>query len=494
MFKKSILFFIFIFINTISHGQQMMVSPNDQEEFTLGFTKVIGQSENGYFVLTSNLSLNTITDRSGLKTRKYKVGFFNTSLVRKWDRVLNPINDKASIDAIAFMNDQVMVISSQPEKATRKVKYFITYIDTSGKENKLTQPVTEFSISSSEYEKCKVIISSSKEKFALITREFLGDKNQPVFAAVIDENLEKVKTMSGIVPFSDRTFEFTGYALSNEGDLVMLGFNSEKTKAMSSKRKIDYYLYSSTYDTSGFREFNVSGNKIITGLGIAFDNVNRQAVLAGFYSDQESFSGAGLYYASLKMEPNAEVIIKARSIDSQQNIQLKGERNTGAGINLISYPIERIVVRQDGGAVIVAEAAYTTEYSYYDSFSQSFTRRLEYNFNNIIILSISNEGIADWSSVIEKEQVSLDDGGIFSSFCSLLNSEQLVVLYNDNISKRSKIIPVSVNNLGTTTPLKSFQQTEGIQLLPKSGKQVSENELVVPALIKRKLFLIKFTF
>ena len=339
-----------------------------------------------------------------------------------------------------------------------------------------------------------MVISSSREKFALITREFTDSDKQTVFTAVLDDELKLVAYKSGIISFSEKTFDFTGYTLSNEGDLMLLGINSEKIKTLSSKRKTEYFVYSSPENEKGFKEFNISAEMNITGLGIEFDNVNQQVVLAGFYSDKESFVGAGIYYATLKVETSSEVVIKARAVEGQQNIRLKGERNTGSGMSLISYPIERIVLRQDGGAVIVAEAAYTTEYSYYDSFSQSFARRIEYNFDNVIIISVNSEGVADWSSVVEKRQVSMDDGGVFSSFCSLLNSEQLVILYNDNIGRRNKVTAVSIDNLGKNNRLKPFQQNEAIQLLPRSGKQVSENEIVIPALVKRKLHFVKFTF
>ena len=493
--RFQILFFaIFIFIYADTVAQQMLVSSAAQDDFSLGYTKVIGQDENGYFVLTSNLSLNIITDRQGFKSRKYKAGYFNTTLNRQWEVDVNAQPNDATIDAISFFNGKIMVISSLPDKAAKKLKYYITFIDATGKENKIPNPVVEFNVVAGEYEKCKVVISTSAEKFALVTREFLGDKNQPVFGAVINSDLATEQIKSGLIPFSEKTFDFEGYALSNNGDLVLLGLHSEKIKTLSSKRKNDYFIYSSPHDTAGFKEFNISGDKLITGLGIAFDNINQQAVMAGFYSDKESFIGAGIYYATLKMESNNEVTIKASSIDTQQNIRLKGERNSGSGINLISYPIERIVVRQDGGAVLVAEAAYTTEYSFYDTFSQSFTRRIEYNFDNVIIISINSSGKADWSSIVDKQQVSLDDGGIYSSFCSLLNSEQLVIIYNDDIGRRNKIVPASINNLGVMTRMKPFTQSEGSQLFPRSGKQVSENEFVVPALVKRKLHLIKFTF
>jgi hypothetical protein len=76
----------------------------------------------------------------------------------------------------------------------------------------------------------------------------------------------------------------------------------------------------------------------------------------------------------------------------------------------------------------------------------------------------------------------------------MLNSEQISMVYNDQISRRGRIMPVVINNTGKSEMLKPFPQREGMLLLPRGGKQISENEMVVPALIKRKLYFVKFVF
>lgn len=475
------------------YAQQIQLSAVSLDAISLGYTKVIGQDDDGYYVLMSNLSLNMESDRVGFKNRKYKLTYFNTALVLQWEKTLEPFSNDAVIDAVTFFNGQIIVISSMQKRNESQVNYYVTTYDNAGTPTHIDKPVTSFSSIKNDYEKSKVILSSGRNRIMIVTREFSGDDNQTVFAAVLDTSFTELENKNVIIPFPVKSFDVTGYVMSDKNDLLFLGVSSEKIKVLSSKRKIDYYLYSSRTGDSLFKEFKISSDKNITGLGVAFDNINNMAVFAGFFSERESYTGSGIFYATLDMALNDEVKIKTTSLDGPENSRLRGERNSTSGLSLIGYPIDRVVLRDDGGAVIVAEAAYTTEYSYYDSFSQSFTRRLEYHFESVAVISINLDGSIHWNAIVEKDQVSMDDGGVFSSFCSMLNSENLVLLYNSEITKRNKVVFATIDNKGTPTQGKSVASTEGLLLLPKSGKQVAESSILVPAYLKRKLYLALFT-
>jgi hypothetical protein len=475
-------------------AQQILISKAPVDEAGFEFTKVIGQDEDGYFILLSNLSLNSETDRVGFKSRKYKVARFNMNLEKKWAKAIEAPSNEFSIDAVTFFNGRVLIIFSSYVKADQKVQCKISTVDRDGNFSNYDNSTVAFRPIRETYEKCKVIFSITKQQFALVTREYTNDTSQTVFTAVFDDSLKIMSQKTATVPFSEKKFGFDAFALSVNGDLALLGFHSEKVKSLSSKRITEYYVYVSNSLEAGFKEYVIPSQKSVSALGIAFDNFNNQLVLAGFYFDKESNAGTGIFYATIDITKNDELLFNTKLIEGPNSTGLKRERNLSSGAGLTDYPIERIVIRNDGGAIIVAEAAYTTEYSYYDSFSQSFTQRLEYHFENIVAVSVNKDATVDWSTVIEKSQVSLDDDGVFSSFCGMLNSEQFVVLYNDDISKRNKITPATISNKGVLTIGKPVPMSEGLIILPRSGKQVSENQLLIPAYRKRDLHLVRFTF
>ncbi|MBK6643910.1 MAG: hypothetical protein IPG39_23090 [Bacteroidetes bacterium] len=65
-FLLLILSFSVIFPN-ISEAQKLLLSPSEIDESGFGYTKVIGQDDEGYFLLLSNITLNYSGDRMGFK-------------------------------------------------------------------------------------------------------------------------------------------------------------------------------------------------------------------------------------------------------------------------------------------------------------------------------------------------------------------------------------------------------------------------------------------
>jgi hypothetical protein len=475
----------------ITYAQEVYISPNTVDENGFGYVKVIGQDESGYYLLLSNLTLNSESDRMGFRSRKYKMARYDLKLNKKWSKAIEEPDDDGIVDGVTFFNNQVYIITSSYNRGEKKVNYSATAIDSTGKLSAVPGNIASFTDVTGDYEKGRLVVSLNRQLLCIAMREFTSDTSQTLYTAVLNGDMKAISVKSVTVNFPEKKFAFEGYALSVKGDLAVLGFHSEKVKTFSSKRKIEFYLYASEAGAANFKEYKIPSEKNISELGITFDNFNNHVVLAGFYYDRESQSGSGILYATLDMNRNDSLQINTRIIDSQKNVRL---RNMASGSGIVDYPIEKIVVRNDGGALLVAEEAYTTEYSYYDYFSQSFTQRTEYHFENVVIISVNSDGSVDWSAVVEKDQVSLDDNGVFSSFCSLLNSDQLVILYNDDISRHNSIMPASIDNKGKLARVNAIAKLDNYLMLPRSGKQVSENEILIPVFRKRDLFLARLTF
>jgi hypothetical protein len=240
------------------------------------------------------------------------------------------------------------------------------------------------------------------------------------------------------------------------------------------------------------KEFKINdSSRPMTEAAITVDKIKGNAVVTGFYADKLSFSGAGLIFAKLKIGSDGPLEIKNYPIGGDAQIKLVGERNSGGGISLFSYPIQKVVLRNDGGAVIIAEAAYLSEYSYYDYFTQSFSRRIEYHFDNIVAFSVNNEGEIQWSQMIRKEQTSLDDFGLYSSFDSYLNSDELGIVYNKDIGRNNEIAAVIINKAGQQTTKRVTKIGDNITILPRAGKQIDASAIVIPGISKKRLQLIQ---
>ena len=98
---------------------------------------------------------------------------------------------------------------------------------------------------------------------------------------------------------------------------------------------------------------------------------------------------------------------------------------------------------------------------------------------------------------IRKNQYSQEDGGLFSSYALINTGGALGFLFNDFNTSRSRIQVGSVDAAGTVdiNALK-YDRPEETEpdWLPRSGKQVSGNEFVVPCLKRNQICFAKVVF
>ena len=104
-------FFLFVFVLMFfalsAFAQSYTISPVNLDDAVYSHVKVIGQDEDGFYLLQSNLSLATERDRIGFKNRKYKISYYDFSLKQKWNKALTPFEDGANVEAVTFFNNHI---------------------------------------------------------------------------------------------------------------------------------------------------------------------------------------------------------------------------------------------------------------------------------------------------------------------------------------------------------------------------------------------------
>lgn len=473
-------------------SQKIVLSPSPVDDENFENIKVIGQNEDGFFLLQSNLPLELDRDRVGFKNRKYKVSYYSNALTAVWGKSIEPSPENASVDAVAFAQGKILIISSLFDKGKNEMTVHCRWMNNKGEIVK-NQAAGKINLESgSSYEKVKIVISANQLLVALVIQEYVNDK-QSSHLIITDSTFNSIRVKKLGISYGEKNFTGTDYSLSNNGDFHELGVRS--IKMTGKKRTEDYQLYSSPLASNDFAVFSIGReDQDITGASIIFDNLKNRLVCAGFYADKTTSTGAGIIYSFLEMNNAITLKMQSSPIDNQTQLKLLGQRNNSYDIGLINYPIRKIILRNDGGAVVIAEAFYTTDYSYYDYFSQSYTRRIDYHFNNIITLSINENGTIHWLNIIRKEQESTDDGGIFSSFCPMLSDKEFVLMYNSEISRESEVITARVTNKGDQDESRPLRSNNNMLLFARNGKQVSESDVIVPCISKKKLMLARFSF
>jgi len=485
-FPAYILFHLLLLTN-LCHAQQIRISPQAIDEDGLDYAKVIGQTETGVYVLGSNLSLESTRDRFGLRVRRYVVYFYdNEKLELKWQRELKPEPLNGSLDHVGFFNQSVIAITSTYDKTDNRHELFFSIIDSTGKVVRSAVQIYEGTVlKPSTLSKPRQVNSTDNRWMGIVQYENREGEMITHFGC-IDEDFEPENQYRISIPSTEGRMEAGKFLLT---DNLRLCFISQQDRNQDSDSRSFRLHVSDTVNHRSF-PFNTSSQPMSEAV-LSYDRMNKMLNVTGFYADKSAASGTGILLGKINPENPDSLMIKHGNLNNEPASKLTGQRHSGAGVSIYNYPVSRIIPRSDGGEIIVAEAAYLSEYSVFDYFTQTYNRRIEYHYDNILVISVNEDATVDWSQLIRKNQTTLDDEGLFSSFCMMVNAEDLLFLYNGEIGRHNEIKGQSIDAKGQISSRRFNLNGDNVLLLPRSGKQISSNVIIAPAVTKKKLFLIK---
>ena len=99
---------------------------------------------------------------------------------------------------------------------------------------------------------------------------------------------------------------------------------------------------------------------------------------------------------------------------------------------LFSYTMRDVTFLNDGSILGTMEQYYVQVRSSVDGRVDQSSNMYYYYYNDIIAYKIDTAGAFSWVSKIEKDQVSVNDGGPYSSFESFVDNGKVYFIFNDN--------------------------------------------------------------
>lgn len=247
---------------------------------------------------------------------------------------------------------------------------------------------------------------------------------------------------------------------------------------------VDFDLQRNKQTLYKFADDSLNFNNVI----IKYDIPNRTLIAAGYYSYINSDYSEGI--AFLKIFKNKDSALYRNVIFPQElKNSLLGRSNKKDKINSF-YP-KGIIIRDDGGFLFIGEYYWLQKETYNDYYTFSTTYvKYYFHYGNAMLLSIDPEGTVDWHKVIRKEQVSMSDEGYYSSIITATTSNKIALLYNDISRTRTNLVynTIEPDNTINNYILVNGNSFDGA-LIPKLGKQVTLNEIIIPGFENKKGFV-----
>ncbi|MBX2815521.1 MAG: hypothetical protein KTR24_05980 [Saprospiraceae bacterium] len=229
-----------------------------------------------------------------------------------------------------------------------------------------------------------------------------------------------------------------------------------------------------------------------------YDNVNNHLVMLGLHSDRNTGNTDGLFHIIIKdreflAKPQLSMVDYSEELIADFHGKYESKRES-----LNNLEIQDVILRQDGGILIIAEESKEFERLSYGArrdFYGSSRFSVDYYYEDIILMAINPDGTSHWQKLLPKRQYSNDDDAVYSSYFLFSNPTYLRILYNDEIRNENTVSEYVLNGGGDITR-RSLMSTDNqkLRLQIKNAVQLSSDELIIPSVRGRKLKLVKLQY
>lgn len=449
--------FIFVVLSLFSFGQAFSQIEWGPLEKMKGYTSKL--------LPTSNENFYTLIHQGGSFGSFYLSRYDGFQLIAT-KRIKPVVNQSAAVI------QEVFIIGNQPyvflsdrikDKEVLYAQAFDEKCEIKGEPIKLSEFVytTNGLTSKGQFQ----VLFSKNSSFFCVEYTIPASKkeNEKIGYKIFSSDFELVKQGEYQLPYFKDEAQISERFLSDKGDyfISVKLFDQDVKKSFfrdNSKLKEIIIKHIGSEENSSYT-LNFDG-KLITELKMSSDSQNNIALI-GLYTDKEKqLDGTkGVFSATIDLtkktivhtgfqEFSKDFITQDWTKRQLERSERQEEKGKGSP-ELTGFDIREIYSLKDGTVVGVLEQYVLQSVTYVDP--RGFTRTMNYyNYNDLIVFKLSQEGQFNWLKRIPKNQTSVNDYGYLSSvFCYLDTKNNLNIFFNDHYLNYNQ--DLSYNNRNLTT-------------------------------------------
>jgi hypothetical protein len=441
--------------------------------------------------------LVTISYASRTSSRYINLYKYDANFNRSWYQQLYEQNGRKSILNLAVLGERILVFIHEKKGGRNEPErhYYLSYMlngahDKQEKTLEVPAGLRRDNIPQMQFER------SSNKKYLLAWQNFSTEKeNEKLLCFVFSTDTQYVSTRNIELPAPDNEIKIHAVRISNKGTIFILARKAPEGRIRNFENA-KWVLYRIGSEMSVPEVIDIHfNNKIITDLTFRIDK-NDNAILGGFYSNKSKGKIIGTLYGradsgSIKM---TEIAANALPTTFLQNYL--SSRQIEKGRELDDIYLDNIILRSDGGVLLLAEQYYVTSTSYRDVYGYWYNRNL-FHYDDIILIALSPEGKIEWNTIIEKSQSA--ESNFELSYVPVVAGDGIYVFYKTRKKGLgANIYFQKVTDDGKLSVPKGFlsEFSESDTFYRKSCEQISNNEAILVYYQSRKrLFsLLKVSF
>lgn len=294
-----------------------------------------------------------------------------------------------------------------------------------------------------------------------------------------------------VIMLNDNFFDsnLRSMTLANNGDFFMI------TELNNRRSKLESHEYQVLQvRASGDQTYKVPlSDFLTTDVQFRYDNLNRQLVGVGLYSDKNRDRANGVFY--VRIVPGRDMpFLRYEEFNDKVISILRRKDVSDDNKGITDANIQQLVLRRDGGVMVVIERYHEIQRG--SGASRGFWRDgmrlvLDYYYDDLLLMALNPDGELHWTTVLHKKQYSQDDEATFSSYFLMLNEENIHFMFNDEIKYENTCSEYVVNALGEfdrNSLMNTFGQS--LRLRFRDALQLNSSECLVPSEFRNKLRLV----
>lgn len=298
-----------------------------------------------------------------------------------------------------------------------------------------------------------------------------------------------------LIPFSARQVDVSEASLGNEGQhACIVSFDD------GSGRKSPIRYFAAFGDLNQYKPlFPINASSYhISGAELVRDEFAKRFVFGGFWDEnKEERTGGSLVFSLPDTADQGSAAHIVRTTFAQALIsELIGASAQEKGRIPENFFIRKIVPRDDGGNLIVAEKFYITQHLetfYINGIPQTSSKNV-YHYDDVLLMSLNSHAEMEWFRVVHKRQSGFAGAGYYNGIAVYVCDSTIQLLYNDNATQNNRVMHLSVDQKGAILQKVLFNSDEVYTgFVPQEGRQVGYNRFVVPLNMDKQMMLLKVT-
>jgi hypothetical protein len=433
--------------------------------------------------------LVTLGNQSRKSSRYLAISKYDDQFNKEWTKQVLQQNGHSDIDLMAVMGENIYVFISEYFPRDRTIRTSYSHFDLAGNAIETRKQIAELPNEKEHRVDLKYVRAINKKKLLCYKNLDEGTKQETILYYLFDAKSQDMVTGKIQIPYPDDKFQVRKIMVSNAGKIYVLGkfFKVNKVKAPDD---FAFKIYQYEPGATEGRDVSIDlGDLYITDLTMKIDR-DENIFLAGFFSHQSTDEIIGTCFFRINSELQEEVRSSQRFSDDFLNNFLR-DKQIERGRELQNFYLDNIILRSDGGVLLIAEKFYTTFNSYIDIYGYWVDQKI-YHYDEVIVNSVSGTGDLEWSAVVPKRQQSERRDHL--SYLDVVSGTNLYLVYGYQPRREPRTLYVNsvdfdgkVDERSALLPHSGFDDS----FFPRYSEQISNTEaLIVYEQERDKIFSI----